>query len=305
MVHVLTSSSHMSFHNFRYPKYTGLSWLAFLRPLIIYLSSSGPSLVILIHLKVGTKPTAQDSHTGPSNVTKWSPCSWTAALWKSPIDCLPMISCKAFPAPFWRVQFPQTGPARLGPRVWIYWHCTEPLWIFHGMHSPKYSEKQKSSCNTLLPATLMLILLQSWEEKLCFGLTLEGSWPWALIRSFSCPQALLPLSSAHPRKCPNTPLPTGLYQRSQTEGNPSPSHWWTVLVGPPAQSSTVRGSEDNLEHLPVLWVTHGKPPESPNSRALKGGANNASSGHVSSCLVVGEHWPHTPLQNSQKSLLCV
>lgn len=77
----------------------------------------------------------------------------------------PLSSCKAFLAPFSRVQFPQ---ACIGPRVWIYCHCTEPLWIFHGMHSPKYSEKWKSSCTTLLPATLMLILFQSWEEKLCF-----------------------------------------------------------------------------------------------------------------------------------------
>lgn len=168
---------------------------------------------------------------------------------------------------------------------------------------------QNTAKNKRVHATPSSQLHSCWSycraERKSF--TLEDSWPWALMRCFNCPQVLQPLSSAHhPRKCPNTPLPTGLYQGLQTEGNPSPSHWWgTILVGPPAQSSTVRGSEDNLEHLPLLWVTHGKLPESPNSKALKGGANNTSSGHVSSCLVVGEHWPHTPLQNSQKSLLCV
>lgn len=74
----------------------------------------------------------------------------------------------------------------------------------------------------------------SWEDKPCFGLTLERSWTKALIRCFTCPRHCCHSSSTAPlqcrRRCPNTPLPTGLYQRLQTEGNPSPSHLRTILV---------------------------------------------------------------------------
>lgn len=76
----------------------------------------------------------------------------------------------------------------------------------------------------------------------------------------------------------------------------------------PAGPSSPEQQSERLRRQPgasPCVVSHGKLPESPNSRALKGGANNASSGHVSSCPVVGEHWPHTSPEESKKLVMCL
>lgn len=145
MVQVLTSSSHMSLPQFQIPRIHWALVISF-SPAFNHLLKFFWALSSYSHASKGGHQTyslgfshgSQQCHKMNSQFIN---CS---SVKKFPFSSLSKSSCKAFPASFSRVQLPQTGPACLGPKFWIHWHCTEPLWAFHGCHSPKYSETRKS-----------------------------------------------------------------------------------------------------------------------------------------------------------------